>query len=145
MKTDITVVLDRSGSMESIAGDVIGGLNTFIRAQAQVEGEACFTLVQFDDRRDRGMIDLLDDHVDVMTLAQLSRQRLQLLQPPCHEDQRPALSRVLPGEFLAEAARRARDEYPRIGCRCHAVHLDDPMAIGSLRERLPLAIVERSL
>lgn len=34
MKTDITVVLDRSGSMASIAGDVIGGLNTFIRAQA---------------------------------------------------------------------------------------------------------------
>ena len=49
MKTDITVVLDRSGSMESIASDVIGGLNTFIREQAQVEGEACFTLVQFDD------------------------------------------------------------------------------------------------
>jgi hypothetical protein len=50
MKTDITVVLDRSGSMASIAEDVIGGLNTFIREQAQVEGEAWFTLVQFDDR-----------------------------------------------------------------------------------------------
>jgi hypothetical protein len=43
-------VLDRSGSMASIAEDVIGGLNTFIREQAQVEGEAWFTLVQFDDR-----------------------------------------------------------------------------------------------
>jgi hypothetical protein len=50
MKTDITVVLDRSGSMAAIAGDVIGGLNTFIQGQSQVEGEARFTLVQFDDR-----------------------------------------------------------------------------------------------
>lgn len=50
MKTDITVVLDRSGSMASIANDVIGGLNLFVQAQARIEGEASFTLVQFDDR-----------------------------------------------------------------------------------------------
>jgi hypothetical protein len=50
MKTDITVVLDRSGSMASIADDVVGGLNTFIEAQKRVEGEAGFTLVQFDDQ-----------------------------------------------------------------------------------------------
>ena len=49
MKTDITVVLDRSGSMESIAKDVVTGLNEFVRKQQGVEGEAWFTLVQFDD------------------------------------------------------------------------------------------------
>ncbi|MBA2354091.1 MAG: VWA domain-containing protein, partial [Acidobacteria bacterium] len=49
MKTDITVVLDRSGSMEPLAADVIGGLNAFVKTQQQVEGEAHFTLVQFDD------------------------------------------------------------------------------------------------
>lgn len=28
--TDITIVLDRTGSMESIKTDVIGGFNTFV-------------------------------------------------------------------------------------------------------------------
>lgn len=50
--TDITVVLDRSGSMATIAEDVVGGLNTFIAGQQQVEGEARFSLVQFDDGYD---------------------------------------------------------------------------------------------
>lgn len=49
MKTDITVVLDRSGSMEAIARDVVVGLNSFVRGQKRVEGEAWYTLVQFDD------------------------------------------------------------------------------------------------
>lgn len=47
--TDITIVLDRSGSMECIAEDVVGGLNTFITTQKQVAGEARFSLVQFDN------------------------------------------------------------------------------------------------
>lgn len=49
MNTDITVVLDRSGSMSSIADDIIGGLNEFVARQKGVEGQAHFTLVQFDD------------------------------------------------------------------------------------------------
>ena len=69
MKTDITVVLDRSGSMASIAGDVIGGLNTFVRAQAQVEGEACFTLVQFDDQ-----YEVVHAHVAVQDVPPLTAQ-----------------------------------------------------------------------
>ena len=69
MKTDITVVLDRSGSMASIAGDVIGGLNTFVRAQAQVEGEACFTLVQFDDQ-----YEVVRSHVPVQDVPPLTEQ-----------------------------------------------------------------------
>jgi hypothetical protein len=67
MKTDITVVLDRSGSMASIADDVIGGLNTFIRAQAQVEGEARFTLVQFDDE-----YEVVHAHVPVQDVPTLT-------------------------------------------------------------------------
>lgn len=48
--TDITVVLDRSGSMAPIAHDVVGGLNTFITAQQRDAAGARFTLVQFDDQ-----------------------------------------------------------------------------------------------
>lgn len=50
--TDITVILDRSGSMASIHADAEGGLNTFINEQKSTEGDANFTLVQFDDKYD---------------------------------------------------------------------------------------------
>lgn len=47
-KTDITIVLDRSGSMGIIKQDTIGGFNEFVEDQKKVEGECCLTLVQFD-------------------------------------------------------------------------------------------------
>jgi len=46
--TDITVVLDRSGSMNSCMDDTIGGFNTFLKEQKEQEGKATLTLVQFD-------------------------------------------------------------------------------------------------
>ena len=46
--THISILLDRTGSMESIRDDVIGGFNTFLEAQQQVEGKSTLTLVQFD-------------------------------------------------------------------------------------------------
>lgn len=48
----IYFVLDRSGSMESIRTDVIGGFNTFIAEQKaqQIGDEVKFTLVQFDSQ-----------------------------------------------------------------------------------------------
>jgi Mg-chelatase subunit ChlD len=46
--TDITLVIDRSGSMESIRSDAEGGVNTFIAEQAKQQGECRITLVQFD-------------------------------------------------------------------------------------------------
>ena len=46
--THITVILDRSGSMESICDDTIGGLNAFVEQQKAGSGEATLTLVQFD-------------------------------------------------------------------------------------------------
>lgn len=47
---DITVVLDRSGSMLSVQADTIGGFNAFIEAQRKVPGECNASLVQFDDQ-----------------------------------------------------------------------------------------------
>ncbi len=49
-KTDITIILDRSGSMESVKSDTIGGFNSFLGEQQKVEGEAALSLVQFDDQ-----------------------------------------------------------------------------------------------
>lgn len=46
--THIVVLLDRSGSMETIASDVVGGYNTFIKEQREAGADASVTLVQFD-------------------------------------------------------------------------------------------------
>jgi uncharacterized protein YegL len=48
--THIYVLLDRSGSMASIAGDVIGGFNTFLKDQQINGSDARVTLVQFDSQ-----------------------------------------------------------------------------------------------
>jgi uncharacterized protein YegL len=46
--TDITLVVDRSGSMSQVREDAEGGINSFIENQAKEPGEALLTLVQFD-------------------------------------------------------------------------------------------------
>jgi len=46
--TDITLVIDRSGSMQSIRDDAQGGINAFIGGQSQTPGDVLVTLVQFD-------------------------------------------------------------------------------------------------
>jgi hypothetical protein len=46
--TDITMVIDRSGSMSSIRTDAEGGINTFVDSQKSEPGQALLTLVQFD-------------------------------------------------------------------------------------------------
>jgi uncharacterized protein YegL len=46
--TDITLILDKSGSMEAIRTDTIGGVNSFIKEQKKHPGKAVFSLVLFD-------------------------------------------------------------------------------------------------
>lgn len=47
--TEILVILDRSGSMNLIREDTIGGFNTFLKGQKDIKvGETLLTLVQFD-------------------------------------------------------------------------------------------------
>ena len=48
--THITVILDRSGSMESIRDDTTGGFNVFLEKQKAEPGQATLTLVQFDSQ-----------------------------------------------------------------------------------------------
>jgi len=48
--THITVILDRTGSMESIRDDTIGGFNAFLKSQKDAPGTATMTLVQFDSQ-----------------------------------------------------------------------------------------------
>ena len=48
--THIAVILDRTGSMESIRDDTIGGFNAFLNEQKQQPSKATLTLVQFDSQ-----------------------------------------------------------------------------------------------
>jgi hypothetical protein len=49
-QTHITVILDRTGSMQPIRDDIIGGFNAFLHDQRDAGGEATLTLVQFDSQ-----------------------------------------------------------------------------------------------
>ena len=46
--TDITLVVDRSGSMQARQDEAQGGVNAFIKKQKEEDGEANLTLIQFD-------------------------------------------------------------------------------------------------
>ena len=46
----IVFILDRSGSMQSIAAETVGGFESYIETQKSQPGKATVTLVQFDDR-----------------------------------------------------------------------------------------------
>lgn len=48
--TKLVLILDRSGSMQAIRDDAIGGYNNFLDEQSKVPGDASVTLVQFDDQ-----------------------------------------------------------------------------------------------
>jgi uncharacterized protein YegL len=48
--THIAFLLDRSGSMQSIKDDAIGGFNELVTDQAKAPGECTLTLVQFDSQ-----------------------------------------------------------------------------------------------
>jgi hypothetical protein len=47
---DITMILDRSGSMSAIQDATIKGFNEFVQEQRAVPGDGCWSLVQFDDQ-----------------------------------------------------------------------------------------------
>lgn len=46
--TEIICVIDKSGSMESLKSDAIGGFNAFLNAQKELEGKAIMTLALFN-------------------------------------------------------------------------------------------------
>jgi hypothetical protein len=67
----IYFLLDRSGSMESIRSDVIGGFNAFLAEQQQTAGECVMTLAQFDTQ---GPLEVLTDALPIARVRPLSAQ-----------------------------------------------------------------------
>jgi hypothetical protein len=70
--TSITIVLDRSGSMESLRESTVAGINQFLRGQRELPGEARLTLVQFDDR-----YEVHKDNVNLREVQDLTQEDFQ--------------------------------------------------------------------
>ncbi len=66
-RTDLVMILDRSGSMSGLERDTIGGYNSMLRAQKKLQGEVLVTTVLFDDT-----YTLLHDRKDIHTVSPLS-------------------------------------------------------------------------
>lgn len=71
-RSHITVILDRTGSMDSIREDVIGGFNAFLAQQQSLPDAATFTLVQFDSQ---DAYEVLHSAVPIATVSPLTRDQ----------------------------------------------------------------------
>lgn len=67
--TEIVFILDRSGSMQTLTDDTIGGFNSFIENQKREPGDAILTTVLFDDQ-----YEILHDGVNLRDVKLLTRE-----------------------------------------------------------------------
>lgn len=65
--TEIIFILDRSGSMQHLESDTIGGYNGFLERQKAEKGDAFVTTVLFDDR-----YEVLHDRVNIKTVQPIT-------------------------------------------------------------------------
>ena len=72
--TKIWFLLDRSGSMQSLADDVIGGYNSYIADRADGNESATMTTVQFDSQ---DPFEIIDDGCDIKKVRDLTRSTYQ--------------------------------------------------------------------
>ena len=70
-RTHICMILDRTGSMESIKQDTIGGFNSYIAAQKSLPTPATFMLVQFDSQ---DPFEVIHKFTDIQMVADLTGQ-----------------------------------------------------------------------
>lgn len=66
---DILVILDRSGSMEDAKSDHEGGLKSFVKDQADLDGDVRFTEVQFDSK---DPCEILYDRVPIREVGEIT-------------------------------------------------------------------------
>lgn len=70
--TELVCILDRSSSMSSIASDAIGGFNSFLTEQKDIEGDANITVALFSGRHS---YDLLYDNININEVNELKEYR----------------------------------------------------------------------
>ena len=66
--THLYVLLDRSGSMQSIKQDIVGGFDAFVAEQRRAGGECRMTLARFDNEYEQVFADRPIDEVGALEL-----------------------------------------------------------------------------
>lgn len=64
--TELVIIIDKSGSMNSLKEDVVGGFNSLIEEQKKDEGEVLVSLIAFNDEQY-----LVYDHEDIKNIKPL--------------------------------------------------------------------------
>ena len=67
--TELVFILDRSGSMSKLVSDTVGGFNSLIERQKEVDGKCYVTTVLFDTRIER-----LHDRLDLQQVPEMTRR-----------------------------------------------------------------------
>ena len=71
--TELVFILDKSGSMGGQETDTIGGYNSMLAKQQEVEGECHITTVLFDNN-----YELLHDRIDIKAVSPISEKEYQV-------------------------------------------------------------------
>ncbi|HZJ57131.1 MAG TPA: vWA domain-containing protein [Clostridia bacterium] len=67
--TELVLILDKSGSMSGLESDTIGGYNSMLQKQREVEGECRITTVLFDNN-----YELLHDRIDIRAVSPITEK-----------------------------------------------------------------------
>ncbi|MGN0262010.1 MAG: hypothetical protein ACI4B9_04075 [Eggerthellaceae bacterium] len=68
--TELVFIIDRSGSMQGLEGDTIGGFNATLEAHKNEAGEALVTTVLFDDK-----LETLHDRLAISEIPPMTRNQ----------------------------------------------------------------------
>lgn len=71
--TELIFILDKSGSMGGLEKDTIGGFNSMLKKQQELEGECKITTVLFDNN-----YELLHDRIDIRAIAPITAREYQV-------------------------------------------------------------------
>jgi hypothetical protein len=72
--THVVLLLDRTGSMDTVKKETIQGFNMFLKDQKKIPGQMTVTLVQFDSQ---APYEVLADFVDVSKVSELNEDSYQ--------------------------------------------------------------------
>lgn len=67
--TELVFILDRSGSMSGLESDTIGGFNSMLKKQKELDGECRITTVLFDN-----FYELLHDRIDIRAVNPMTER-----------------------------------------------------------------------
>ncbi len=67
--TELVFILDRSGSMSGLEKDTIGGFNSMLSKQKEIEGQANITTILFDND-----YELLHDHISIRGVKPITKK-----------------------------------------------------------------------